>query len=191
MAKLRSKVNAAFIDFIKSREFSPQRIPSLSDEFWVSAGSAVVELGRRSSTFDAYATEGRFVLNHAVFRSIVDVEDLRDKPPGYIRVSGFVFSTVHNISMRPGQFMEEAICVNDVIRELFEKLEPRALDNKVSSIRDGFFAFVGAHWEQVDRKTDLTIKWLVDLLRPVLMAGGRKYASQYVNHGFPFSMKLK
>jgi hypothetical protein len=84
--------------------------------------------------------------------------------------------------MRSVQFVEMTLGANELLREVFSNLDQRALLDGVLAVRDGFFAFVGAHWNQAFCDTEFTTAWLLCIFGPMIQIIGELYMKQYVPH---------
>jgi hypothetical protein len=62
--------------------------------------------------------------------------------------------------------VEDILYSNEILCALFKKMDHRATLDGASIIRDGFFAFVGAQWNQASRDTEHTHDWLRRLFGP-------------------------
>ncbi|KAJ7656348.1 hypothetical protein DFH06DRAFT_470563 [Mycena polygramma] len=83
--------------------------------------------------------------------------DLSKQPPGLL----------HHI--------ETVVATDTVLSELFKRTDTRTRTDGVWAIRDGFFAFIGAHWNQANRKTRATAKWLLPVLEPIVIIIANSY----------------
>ncbi|KAJ7931774.1 hypothetical protein B0H13DRAFT_2524870 [Mycena leptocephala] len=162
MTALAKEVDASLLAYMRSAEFS--HLPPLSDRYWESVKSLKIPPGCRSSPFDVYAIQGKRIFEHALLRGLGDTDELLKKPLGYVT------------------FVEMTLGANELLREVFSNLDQRALLDGVLAVRDGFFAFVGAHWNQAFCDTEFTTAWLLCIFGPMIQIIGKLYMKQYVSH---------
>ncbi|KAJ7180939.1 hypothetical protein C8R46DRAFT_1070993 [Mycena filopes] len=142
--------------YIRSPDFVPSEVPDLCLTFWASVlrSEPLVDQNlkskSRSTPLEVYASQGKRVLQHAVFRGVVEtVPDLLDMHPSYI------------------EFVEDVVLSPLVLGAVFEKMDVRLMDG-VTSVKEGFHAFVGAYWIRAFQDDQITTAWILKLLGPLI-----------------------
>ncbi|KAJ6514877.1 hypothetical protein C8R47DRAFT_494076 [Mycena vitilis] len=64
--------------------------------------------------------------------------------------------------------VEKALASNKVIYEIFKKITYQTVKDNTLVVRDGFFAFIAAQWNEKGRDRDGTRAWLVSLTGPLV-----------------------
>ncbi|KAJ7722977.1 hypothetical protein B0H16DRAFT_1737497 [Mycena metata] len=105
----------------------------------------------KSTPFDIYVVQGKRVLDHAIFRGVIEiVSDFLAMPAGFLNLA------------------QDVVLSEDILRALFEKLDSELLSDGVSTVREGFQAFIAAHWHRSFCDDQYTATWLLALFRPLL-----------------------
>ncbi|KAJ7714747.1 hypothetical protein B0H16DRAFT_1742462 [Mycena metata] len=164
MSALTTTAVVALVAYIRSQDFLPPDLPELSPTFWKSVTTTETlpdAASRRSTPNEIYTVQGKRVLAYALFGRLVQMGDLLDKPAGYI------------------EFIETVVLSEQVLREMLEKVDPRLLQNEVSTVLEGFYAFVAAHWNQAFCDMEHTKTWLSALFGPVMKEAGAFYVKNF------------
>ncbi|KAJ7142204.1 hypothetical protein C8R46DRAFT_1134190 [Mycena filopes] len=154
---LADAVLVGLLAWIRSVDFNPPDLPELLPAFWDSVVPTKESVrsdarGPRLATpFEVYTVQGKRVLEHSLFAGVVQTtQDLLALSSGYIE---FVVA----IALSP-----------EVLRAVCSKIDPRLLQNKVSNVRHGLFAFFGAHWNQSLYDEEFTKASALEIFRPLL-----------------------
>ncbi|KAJ7622905.1 hypothetical protein DFH06DRAFT_1481877 [Mycena polygramma] len=157
MPATQLRVDPALLAYIESPQFCGVGLPELRPSNWEAVISSTAPIGCATSPYDLYVLEGKRIFDYVLFRAITNTMDLSKQPPGLL----------HHI--------ETVVATDAVLGEVFKRTDTRTRTDGVWAIRDGFFAFIGAHWNQADRKTRATARWLLPVLEPIVIIIANSY----------------
>ncbi|KAJ6581913.1 hypothetical protein B0H19DRAFT_1116950 [Mycena capillaripes] len=172
MSALAAAVNDALLAFMSSAEFRPPHPPTLSQKYWDDVVSVTIPVDCRSSRFDVYVDQGKRVFAHALFLATADTDQLQKMPVGFTL------------------FVERTLSANGILVELVEKIDRRTVVNNVGVVQQGFFAFVGALWNHMNRDMALTSAWLLRLIQPLIRVVTETYIPNLKRKEGPSRIKL-
>ncbi|KAJ7622898.1 hypothetical protein DFH06DRAFT_1230988 [Mycena polygramma] len=155
-ALLANAVEVSLLAHIRSADFTYPSIPALSDEYWSSVTSFQIPAGCVSSPFDVYTEQGKRIYSN-VITSCLDMEQLVKFPATFLL------------------FAEKALGSNAILYELFKRITYQTVKDNTLVVRDGFFAFVAAHWNQKRADQEITQSWLVCLIGPLMQVISASY----------------
>ncbi|KAJ7631386.1 hypothetical protein DFH06DRAFT_1224360 [Mycena polygramma] len=158
---LGKSVRAAVLTCISSLTFAPPPLPFkfISDFRWphcfnnlATDDDATRSLAAQQRGF--YHQAGYATLNQSLFLMVVD--SLVDKPAGFLLA------------------LQTAICCNDVLKALVNKIDPKLAENIEPTARMdiGFCQLIGVMWELEGRRSESVTRLLRPFLAPLLQAAG-------------------
>ncbi|KAJ7180900.1 hypothetical protein C8R46DRAFT_1028295 [Mycena filopes] len=141
MTILVANTIATLLSFIRSSDFEPSEIPDLCLAFWTSVlqSNPLVDQKKKSQ--------------------LTPLEVYTKSQP----LSFF------NLADQPhlAKFAKEVVLSHLVLGAVFEKIDIRLMDG-VTTVKEGFYAFVGAYWNRAFQDDEITIVWILKLLWPLL-----------------------
>ncbi|KAJ7656453.1 hypothetical protein DFH06DRAFT_471690 [Mycena polygramma] len=156
---LGKSVRAAVLTCISGLTFAPPPLPFINDFRWphcfnnlATDDDATRSLAAQQRGF--YYQAGYATLNQALFLMVVD--SLVDKPAGFLLA------------------LQTAICCNDVLKALINKIDPKLAENIEPTARMdiGFCQLIGVMWELEGRRSESVTRLLTPFLEPLLQAAG-------------------